>query len=70
MNILMKPLAAAALTACALAAQADTALGPYTPVTDARLANPEPPTGCSTAATTAVGATARWRRSTPATWAS
>ena len=42
MNKLLKPLAAAALAACALAAQADTELGPYAPVTDARLANPEP----------------------------
>ena len=39
---LMKPLAAAALMACSMAVQADTELGPYTPVTDARLSNPEP----------------------------
>ena len=42
MTPLLKPLAAAALMACTLAASADTELGPYTPVTDARLANPEP----------------------------
>jgi alcohol dehydrogenase (cytochrome c) len=43
MTHLIKPLVAAALTACSLLpAQADTALGPYAPVTDARLANPEP----------------------------
>ena len=41
-RLLMQPLAAAALIACSMAAQADTELGPYTPVTDARLANPEP----------------------------
>ena len=39
---LLKPLAAAALTFCSMAVQADTELGPYTPVTDARLINPEP----------------------------
>ncbi len=38
----IKPLAAAALATCALAAQAAGELGPYAPVTDARLANPEP----------------------------
>jgi len=42
MNTLLKPLAAAAFAACAMAAQADTDLGPYAPVTDARLTNPEP----------------------------
>jgi alcohol dehydrogenase (cytochrome c) len=41
MKTLIKPLAAA-LAAFALVAHADTELGPYAPVTDERLANPEP----------------------------
>lgn len=43
MNTPMKTLAAAVLAVCALAvqAQAPSELGPYAPVTDARLANPE-----------------------------
>ena len=43
MNPLLKPLTAALLAALPLvAAHADNGLAPYTPVTDARLANPEP----------------------------
>jgi alcohol dehydrogenase (cytochrome c) len=42
MPALLNPLAAAALAACALVAHAETELGPYAPVSDARLANPEP----------------------------
>lgn len=43
MNRFLKPLAAATLVACsALSTQASAALAPYKPVTDARLANPEP----------------------------
>ena len=38
----MHTLAAAALAACTFAAHAEVDLGPYVPVTDARLANPEP----------------------------
>ena len=38
----LKPLAATALAVCALLAHAETDLGPYAPVTDARLTNPEP----------------------------
>lgn len=41
MTLSIKPLALAALATCAMVAQADTALGPYTPVTDARLVSPE-----------------------------
>jgi alcohol dehydrogenase (cytochrome c) len=42
MTRVIKPLAAAALALCALAAHADTELGAYSPVTDTRLSNPEP----------------------------
>ena len=42
MNPVIKPLGAAVLAVCALAAHADTELGAYPPVTDSRLANPEP----------------------------
>jgi len=42
MKRLLNPLAAAVLAACAVTAHAETELGAYTPVTDARLANPEP----------------------------
>ena len=38
----MKLLAVAAAAALPFAAQADSALGAYAPVTDARLSNPEP----------------------------
>ena len=42
MSHLLKKLSIAVIGACALMAHADTKLGPYAPVTDARLAKPEP----------------------------
>ena len=42
MSHMLKKMSIAMVSACALMAQADTKLGPYSPVTDARLANPEP----------------------------
>ena len=41
MSHFIKTLSIAALGACAILAHADTKLGPYEPVTDARLINPE-----------------------------
>ena len=42
MSHLLKKMSIAVIGACALMAHADTKLGPYAPVTDARLAKPEP----------------------------
>ena len=41
MSHLIKKLSIAALSACSILAHADTKLGPYEPVTDARLISPE-----------------------------
>ena len=41
MSHLIKKLSIAVIGACAIMAHADTKLGPYEPVTDARLINPE-----------------------------
>jgi alcohol dehydrogenase (cytochrome c) len=42
MSHLLKKMSIAVIGACALMAHADTKLGPYAPVTDARLSKPEP----------------------------
>ncbi len=42
MSHLLKKMSIAVISTCAFMAHADTKLGPYAPVTDARLTNPEP----------------------------